>query len=235
MISIVITSFKGKHYSIPIHGFAKDSKFKLLSQNKNKLVLCLEDSAETREIYPFSFSLNVSFLLVRNKLIVSYEVSNNGEDTMYFSIGSHPGINLPKEKGNLSDYYLKFEKNENLKRYSIINGLLSDYGVDYLNDKKVINLSKTIFDEDALIFKNVMSRKINLQNNGGDYKIQFDLGDSPHLGIWSKPGAPYVCIEPWNGYDDSESSSGKIEEKEGILKIEKGNKFVTHYSIEFVT
>ena len=27
---------------------------------------------------------------------------------------------------------------------------------------------------------------------------------SPHLGIWAKPGAPFVCIEPWFSYNDAD-------------------------------
>ena len=54
----------------------------------------------------------------------------------------------------------------------------------------------------------------------------------PYLGVWAKPNAPYVCIEPWLGIADSETTNQKIEDKEGIIKLEPGSVFDASYSIE---
>ena len=52
-----------------------------------------------------------------------------------------------------------------------------------------------------------------------------DYTGAPHLGIWQKPGAPYVCIEPWCGLPDLDSHNGRIEEKYAINALEAGGIF----------
>jgi galactose mutarotase-like enzyme len=41
----------------------------------------------------------------------------------------------------------------------------------------------------------------------------------PHLGIWTKPGAGYVCIEPWHGYASPEGFDGELKDKPGMVAI----------------
>jgi galactose mutarotase-like enzyme len=51
----------------------------------------------------------------------------------------------------------------------------------------------------------------------------------PELGIWAKPGAPFVCIEPWYGYADPEQPYGDLWNKPGIRKLAAGGTFTcTH-------
>ena len=44
----------------------------------------------------------------------------------------------------------------------------------------------------------------------------------PDLGIWTKPGAGYLCIEPWLGHADPVDASGEIFEKPGIATLPPG-------------
>jgi galactose mutarotase-like enzyme len=44
----------------------------------------------------------------------------------------------------------------------------------------------------------------------------------PHLGIWTKPGAGFICIEPWQGYADPEGFEGELAEKPRIVLLEPG-------------
>ena len=59
-------------------------------------------------------------------------------------------------------------------------------------------------------------------------------GKAPFVGLWAKPGAPYVCIEPWHGICDNMTVSGKLEEKPHILRLGAGEKFVFPYTIEIL-
>ena len=58
--------------------------------------------------------------------------------------------------------------------------------------------------------------------------------DFPSLGIWTKINAPFLCIEPWFGYSDTEENSGNILEKEGIQILEANNIFNSRFSIEIL-
>ncbi|MCF6222475.1 MAG: hypothetical protein L3J34_01975 [Flavobacteriaceae bacterium] len=58
-----------------------------------------------------------------------------------------------------------------------------------------------------------------------------EFGDFPYLGIWAKPNAPYVCIEPWLGIADSIDADRELTHKEGLIKLETKKGFTAAYSI----
>ena len=89
-----------------------------------------------------------------------------------------------------------------------------------------------LFDEDALIFKDLKSRAVTLKHkkNGRVLSVKFD--NFPYLGIWAKPKAPYVCIEPWLGIADSESTDQQFVNKEGIITLRPNTDFNATYNIE---
>ena len=49
--------------------------------------------------------------------------------------------------------------------------------------------------------------------------------DFPSLGIWTKMNAPFICIEPWFGYSDTNENSGNLFEKEGIQILDSNKIF----------
>ena len=63
--------------------------------------------------------------------------------------------------------------------------------------------------------------------------VKFTLGGAPWLGIWAKPGAPYVCIEPWCGVNDSQIKKADFSEKDGINSIGKGESWNFTWTAEF--
>ena len=122
----------------------------------------------------------------------------------------------------LEDYYLEFELEGTLDRYFLENGLLSVEPVPlYLNNEKIIPITKELFENDALISKNNRSKEISIKNTKTGHRLLLDTGNAPHLGIWAKPGAPYVCLEPWYSYDDSIDSNYDTTKKSGIMKIDR--------------
>lgn len=224
--------YNSKEYHMDIHGFAKDSNFNSVKKSLDSLTLYLEGNETTRKQYPFSFSFYVSFSLLNHELLVEYAIKNKNEVVMPFSIGSHPGFRLPLEGSNLTDNFIEFQEMEKLSRYKIKGGLLTENGEPFLDKEKIIPLREDTFNDDALIFKGISSRRIKIRNPKTRYEIIVDTGGAPNLGIWSKPGAPYVCIEPWWGCDDSPSSTGRLEEKEGIIKLPAFETFNAYYSIK---
>jgi galactose mutarotase-like enzyme len=46
--------------------------------------------------------------------------------------------------------------------------------------------------------------------------------DSPYLAFWSKPGAPFICIEPWHGIADPVGFTGDFTEKPGVFMVPTG-------------
>ena len=224
--------YNGKEYKMPKHGFASEQTFTVEKQQRDKISLILKSTHKIKESYPFKFLLRVIFSLHNDILSVNYEVENNDEHTMFFCLGSHPAISLPLNNTKLDDYYIEFEENETLYPYKLVNELLKQQKQAYLNNEKIINLSENVFDDDALIFSDIKSRNIYVKNDKNERNIKINIQHAPDLGIWAKPGADYVCIEPWHGYDDTVDSTGILEEKPGIIALESGKTFKTGYSIE---
>ncbi len=226
---------QGEYYLFPLHGFAAAAKFQLLASTVDSVIFCLRADAQSKRIYPFDFALTVSFSLFMSTLNVHYTVENLSGGTMYFAIGSHPAFRLPIEMqdgGSISDYFIEFAKPELSECYKLHGGLLATQATAQpLRFERRLDLSPTIFNEDALIFKHIRSRALRLAHRSGATRLTMHLGEAPHLGIWSKPAAPFVCIEPWHGYDDDAESSEELSKKDSVISLRAGDVFKTDYTV----
>ena len=82
--------------------------------------------------------------------------------------------------------------------------------------------------------KNIKSNKVVLLNHETNQKIlEFDFTGFPYLALWSKKGAPFVCIEPWQNTADRIASIQIYKNKENIIKLKKDKEFECKYSIKF--
>ena len=117
---------------------------------------------------------------------------------------------------------------------SVRQGLMiCDLAVSVLENETDIVITEDVFNEDALIFSGVKSEFITLRSDDHNRTVKFTLGGAPWLGIWAKPGAPYVCIEPWCGVNDSQIKKADFSEKDGINAIGKGEKWNFTWTAEF--
>ncbi|GAA3743572.1 aldose 1-epimerase family protein [Flavobacterium ginsengisoli] len=217
----------GKEYHLPRHGFARDMEFSLTEKTENKAIFSLRSSEETLEKYPFEFELQLIYTLKESALELEYKVINYGKEKMPFSIGAHPAIALPN---NFEDYAFQFEKEENLKYYLLENDLISSKTKVLETKNNLVALNYELFKNDALIFKTLESKSLTILNNSKPY-IKVDYKDFPSLGIWTKENAPFICIEPWLGYSDTEENTGALYEKEGILTLNTNKDFSAKFSI----
>ncbi len=219
----------GKEYEMPKHGFARKMPWEFIGTNDNSMSFRLSDTAETREIYPFEFDLVITYTLEGNTLKVSHDIRNKGDRTMYFSIGAHPAFNC-----TIGDV-LSFDNNETLytEKIDLIKSLRLPDKTLVLDNEKNIVVTEDIFNEDALILTDVKSDNITLNLSQGNRKIIFNLGSAPYLGIWAKPGAPYVCIEPWYGVNDSQEKKDDFSQKDAINPVESGRIFNFTWKAEF--
>lgn len=227
--------YNGKKYNMPKHGFARHNKdFEVISNSNSEVTFQLKSNDELRAIYPFEFEFLMTYELKDNKLLIHHTVNNTDSKTMYFSVGGHPAFACPLSKDeSYTDYFLEFEKQEISNSYllNMATGLVSDKTKPVFDSPNTINLHGDLFNEDALIFKDLTSRRVALKHkqNGEILNVKFE--GFPFLGIWAKPNAPYVCIEPWIGIADSESTNQQIKDKEGIVTLEPKKSFKATYSI----
>jgi galactose mutarotase-like enzyme len=223
-------SYNGKEYHLTRHGFARDMVFEVVNKSRSSVEFSLNSSEESRKMYPFDFELRIIYTLTNNSLDVEYKVINNGDSSMPFSIGAHPAFSL---EGAFENYSLEFEKEENLDCYLLQNDLISNNKKQLELENKKLTLDYELFKKDALIFKSLESKKLTiLENSKPLLKVSFE--GFPSLGIWTKVDAPFLCIEPWYGYSDTEEQFGNLFEKEGIQIINGKEIFKSKYSIEIL-
>lgn len=220
--------YKNETYTLPRHGFARDYEFELVSKTNSSAVFSLQASAETKTVYPFDFELQIHYTLQNDELVIAYQVSNKTNDTMPFSIGAHPAFALSE---NFENYALAFELEEDLKSYSLENDLLSEKTTLIPMDKNEVALTYTLFENDALIFKTLQSKKIAILENGKPI-LNFHFRDFHNFGIWTKLNAPFICLEPWLGYSDTLTNNGNLLKKEAIQFVEPLQEFNCSFKIE---
>ncbi len=226
--------YEGKEYACPKHGFIrKNNNISLLDQTKNSLTFGLKYSAETFKVYPFQFEFQIKFILDDNKLRVEHKITNHGDKLMLFSLGAHPGFTCPiHHDEKYSDYYIEFEKPEDAPTWQVMeNGLIGKKPLPIFDEPTKINLHSQIFKNDALVFKNLNSSKVSLKSKKSKQVVSMQFEDFSYLGIWAKPNAKFVCIEPWIGIADSSDSNRDFKNKEGIISLEAKKNFNASYSI----
>lgn len=217
-------------YQLSRHGFARDTTFKLIEKKDDWAVFSIESNEDTKKVYPFEFELQLIYSLENNHLNISYKVINKGMGQMPFSIGAHPAIVL---SGKFENYSIQFEKEEPLVYNLLENDLISNAVKTLPTLDNRVALDYSLFENDALIFKNLKSNYLTIFKNQIPM-VRMHYKDFPHLGIWTKMNAPFLCIEPWFGYSDSNESTGTILEKEGIQILESKTSFNAQFSIEIL-
>ncbi len=226
--------YKNKEYKCPKHGFVRNNNdVALIDKGTDHLTFGLKHSEKTLAVYPFKFDFKIRYKLEANSLSVEHSVLNQGTGDMLFSLGGHPGFNCPMNEGeNYRDYFLEFEKPETAESWLINSeGLIEKETVPVFDEPKIIKLHPHLFDNDALVFKKINSSMVSLKSNKSQQVLSVGFEGFPYLGIWAKPNAPYVCIEPWIGIADSASSDRNFENKEGLVTLKPGQPFVAKYTI----
>lgn len=219
-------TLRGREYSLKKHGFAMELDFAVESARTDEVIFKAEGTEKYKENYPFSYDLYVIYRLFENRMSVTYRVVNKGEETMYYSVGSHESYAY---EGVLEDYAIVFEKPETLVNNLIEAPLLS--GKTQLIGEGITHfpLKKEYFSKDSLVFRNLKSEKVSFVGKNGEKIVTVSFKGQNNLVFWTIPENGYFCIEPWSGLPDFKNASGKIEEKAEIIALEKGKtKDITH-------
>ena len=222
------TIINGEEFEMGQHGFARDMEFEEINPN----TFLLKHSNETLKKFPFKFELYVKYTISDDELITTYKVINKDNKTMIFGLGGHPAFICDYSTEN---YQIQFEKEENeIEFLQLENGLISNEKAPNFLKNNALDLLPNTFEKDAIIMKNLHSKKVILFNKkSGKNLLEFDFTGFPYLALWSKIGAPFVCIEPWFNTTDKTNSNGKFEEKENILKLEPEKQFECSYKVKF--
>lgn len=222
----------GVTYPISQHGFARDRNFTVVEQTDSSVKMQLLYDEETLRKYPFDFRLTLTYAWADDELQCGYEVENLGASGMPFSIGAHPGFNIPE--GHFEGYYLQFEQPEIAQRHLLEGGLFNHETEPLLNGQDKLTLDTALFDQDAVVFKDLKSTCVALRNQRTDYAVEMRFEGFPYFGIWAKKGTQrFVCLEPWLGYADRTEGHTDLKSKEGTILLPPHQLFTAAYSLTF--
>ncbi len=217
----------GREYEIIRHGIARHREFELYSQTDSELVFLQKNDKETLKSYPFKYELYMSFKLDGNSLTVTHTVKNTHDGKMCFGIGAHPAFNC--ETGDR----IVFEKPENAYCERIgTDSLLNGEKDLILDGSDTIIIEKNTFDKDVMIFSKLNSEYATLKMQNGR-EIKFSFYDAPFFSVWAKPDAPFVCLEPWYGINDSHEKADSFFAKRANVTLDSGKSFSFCWKAEF--
>ncbi|MBQ2614539.1 MAG: aldose 1-epimerase family protein [Clostridia bacterium] len=208
--------FENQEYTLQKHGYARFCEFEVEDSGENRVVFLLHSDEESRKQFPFDYELRVIYTLEGSNLLVSYQVTNLTDKEMYFSIGAHEGYSCPE---GIEEYSVIFEQEENLDS-NILNGNLLEYEtINVGKNTRELPLRYEYFAVDALVFLGLKSRKVTLKHRATGKCVGLDFSDAEYFLLWTKPGAKYICLEPWWGIQDFVDSNYDLTQKRGIVRL----------------
>ena len=225
----------GKEYHLPRHGFARDSEFKLIAQSQRKVTFVLESSEETKKVYPYDFTLSVSYVLDDNKIGVIWHVHNTDTREIHFQIGGHPAFNIPDMKpGERQSGRIRLDNEEPMDAlHSYLDGSHDMDEVPFVEaENGVMELSNNTWRNDSIKIHKCQLHRAELLNRAGEPEVTVTFR-TPVIAFWSPydKQAPFVCIEPWYGIGDPRGFKGEFKDKPLMNHLQPGASFMSKYEI----
>lgn len=226
----------GKEYSMKTqHGFARDLDFRCTEESEDAVCHVLTSTDGTRAVYPWDFRLQIRHRLDRENprlLHIEWEVSNASAETMYYSIGGHPGFLMP-EGVKKEGCRIGFPGRESLHYFGA-----NAAGFGLPEQEKTLPLSNgsAPYAEDipdTWIFEGQQIDTVQILRPDGSPWVSMDCGGFPILAVWANPAGPYICLEPWFGRCDDAGFTGDISEKPFVEHLAPGEAKRIEYSIRF--
>jgi len=204
-------SVDGQRYRMGQHGFARRSEFELVASDAVSCRFELRSSQSSRTVYPFDFVLSIEHRIEGRAIIVTAEVHNSGHRPMPFGLGFHPAFvwPLPGCDGQTHSVVLDNGAEPALVRLS--GGLVKPEALFSPFENGVLTLESELFAGDAMLFPD--GAGAGLRYGTKDKAIHFTWENLPNFALWSKPGASFVCLEPWHGTAAEVGGSDELSER----------------------
>ncbi len=224
----------GTVYPTSQHGFARDTEFSCVEASEERISFLLTASEKTKVVYPYEFELYITYTIEGKELHVEWQVKNNSDKTMYFTIGGHPAFRFAGPNEKKEDYLLKFPGKESLT-YILLDPSTGTGVADQEHTLALSNeycpVTEEMFAKDALVFDRGQIEEVWLCKKDRTPYVGMRCQGFPNYGIWSVKDAPFVCLEPWAGRCDNLGFAGDISEKPGINRLPDGETFIKGYTI----
>mgnify|MGYP005811238255 CR=1 FL=1 len=225
---------------MPRHGFARRRRFEVVHAEEREALFRLHADSETLRIYPFQFELDLAFRLEGDAFTMRAAVRNTDDAPMPASLGFHPAFRWPLPVADNAAprgaHFIEFAQEEPapVRRLDAQGLLTSAHHPTPVRGRRLA-LDDSLFIDDVLIFDQLRSRQLHYgadrretgQQATGRHaatcpRLAVDFEGATHLGVWTKPGAGFLCIEPWSGIADPVGFAGELDTKPGIFIVPRG-------------
>lgn len=203
---------EGKPYPMAQHGFARRREFALAEATATACRYVLDANDETRTVYPFEFRLSLEHSLDGPSLTVAVTVENRGAEPMPFGCGFHPAFRWPLPGAEGKPHAVTLDNAAEPKRQPLEKGLLSQNRDPSPFEKGRLVLAHDLFKDDALVFPEGAGDGLSYAAEGGP-ALTFRFENLPNLALWTKPGAPFLCVEPWYGTAAEYGGSRELKDR----------------------
>ena len=184
----------------------------------------LSDNERTRAVYPFAFTLAVEYRLADDALAMTIEVANPGAEAAPYACGLHPGFRWPLGDSGRDGAFVRFEQPERGEVPLIApGGLIADATKPVPLTGRDLPLTDALFANDAVCFLDCSSRSLVFHDASGA-SIAMEFPGFSHAALWTRPGAPFLCLEAWTGYSDPEDFAGELSAKPSMRMLGPGER-----------
>jgi galactose mutarotase-like enzyme len=212
-----------RRFELSRHGFARGKPFEVVATTASSATFRLREDDATLALYPFAFELEVSYVLASSTLSVTASVRNTGNEALPASLGLHPALRWPLPYGaSRAAHFIEFEVDEPapIRRINAEGLVLpAAQPTPVVNHRRM--LADELFREDVMIFDQLNSRSLRYGSADGP-QVEVRFPDARYLGLWTKPGAPFICIEPWQGISDPAGFAQDFTRKPGVFMVAPG-------------
>ncbi|NSZ17494.1 aldose 1-epimerase family protein [Agrobacterium vitis] len=212
----------GKPYSMAQHGIARRREFTLLEAGADVCRHELTADDETKAAYPFNFSLVLEHRLHGAALTVAATVSNRSDTPMPYGLGFHPAFLWPLPGADGKPHTITLDNGAEPPLLRLGGGLLAEEARPSPFHAGRLVLDKSQFEEDAMIFPEGAGTKLTYRAEDAA-SLHFHFENLPNLALWQKPGAPFICIEPWHGMAARHGKSGELVERPYTVILAPGD------------
>ena len=221
----------GKTFTLGRHGYIRFELFEVENATDSEVTLLHKSNEETKKQFPFDYEVRITYTLCGKELLLRYDVKNLSNCDMYFSIGGHTGYYTPE---GIEEYDLILPEKETLFANPTVGPLIGREKALVLENSDTLALDYKYFAIDALVFEDMKARGVILKNrnSGKAFKLSFDGSD--YFLLWTKPGAPFICLEAWSGIGDHTDTDKNLKTKEGIITLGRGESYTLCHSTEIL-
>lgn len=188
----------GQDYPMGSHGFARHSSFTPLAVSDSEARFELRPDAAIRAVYPFEFRLTMTYRLQGDRLACLAQVANDGELPMPCQFGFHPALvwPLPGAQGQQHLVVLENGAAPAMLRPDA-DGLMGPvrHPSPFRGGQLVVDAA--LFEAGAMVFPQGAGTEVRLTAPAAE--VRMVTGNLPAFALWQKPGAPFLCLEPWHG------------------------------------